>query len=147
MVETADVTQQCNIRLSLQIVKLQPKAKLQTSAIVQYNCQAQLWLNSTQLQLKLRLRLSIFSNKSSHPATHPPDQNSRERRLKCQFQFQFQLKQRLRLGLLSNKYFYLPTDPPRQSPGLPSIPEVKGDLRGSFYGHQEQQKIQIQTWK
>ena len=143
MVETADVTQLCNIRLSLKIVKLQPKAKLQTSAIVQYNCQAQLLLNSTQLQLKLRLRLSISSNKSSHPATHPPDQNSRERRLKCQFQFWFQLKQRLRLGLLSNKYFYLPTEAPSQ----PSIPEVKGDLRGSFYGHQEQQKIQIQTWK
>ena len=42
---------------------------------------------------------------------------------------------------LGNTFTY----PPRQSPSQPSIPEVKGDLRGSFYGHQEQQKMQIRT--
>ena len=68
MAETADVTQLCNIRLSLQIVKLQPKAKVQTLAIVQYNCQAQLRLNSTSTQTKAEV---IYILKRIQPPTHP----------------------------------------------------------------------------
>ena len=41
-------------------------------------CQAQPQLNSTQLQLKVRLRSAIFSNKSSHPPGHPATHPSRQ---------------------------------------------------------------------
>ena len=96
-------------------------------------------LNSTQLNFNSKAEVS-FILKQIQPATHPPDRTSRERRLKCQFQFQ--LKQRLRLSLLSNKFFYPPTNPPRQSPSHPSRSELKGDLSESFHGLQEQQQIQ-----
>ena len=65
--------------------------------------------SSASTQLKLRLRLALFSNKSSHPTNHT---SNRERRLKCQFQFQ--LKQRLRLSLLS-KQILLPTHHPQKT--------------------------------
>ena len=48
--------------------------------------------NSTSTQTKAEVS---FILEQIQPPSHPPDQTSRERRLKCQFQFQ--LKQRLRL--------------------------------------------------
>ena len=108
-----------------------------------WNCQAQPQLNLTQLNFNSKAEVSFILKQiqpPTHPTTHPPDRTSRERRLKCQFQFQ--LKQRLRLSLLSNKFFYPPTNPPRQSPSHPSRSELKGDLSESFHGLQEQQQIQ-----
>ena len=59
--------------------------------------------NSTSTQTKAEVS---FILKQIQLATHPTDQTSRERRLKCQFQFQ--LKQRLMLGLFSNNFFSHP---------------------------------------